>query len=238
MKSGGRRFLRGGACTVLTVFLAGAAHNAGASDFYFYFDNVFSAVEVSAPAGPPPWVDAHFQDVTPGTVLLTLDNLGLSGAEFLSELYVNLSTAFDPASLDFTYVGSSGSFTLPAISAAANGYKADGDGYYDVGFAFETGHGSAERFDAGESVTYEISGIPGLVATDFIAGSEMGGGAGTWYAAAHIQGIGSSSSSVWASPLGVTPVPEPSGGALLVLGLSVGLWPGRRLLPFFCRHRV
>jgi hypothetical protein len=207
--------------------------SAGASDFYFYFNNIFSAGGVSAPAGPAPWIDAHFQDVSPGTVRLTVDNLGLGSGEFVSQLYLNLNTADNPGSLVFNRVASSGAFTLPAIyHQTANAYKAGGDGYYDIEFAFSTANNTARRFNESDSVTYQITGIPGLVAADFIYGSAPGGGAGAWFAATHIQGICSGAGSVWASPLQITPVPEPAAGALLVL--SAGLWRGRRSVARWC----
>jgi hypothetical protein len=200
------------------------ATRANASDFHLYFNNVFSASGVTAPAGPGPWIDVLVQDVTPGTVRVTLSDVGLSSGEFVSDIFLNLNTADSPGSLFFSQVATSGNFSSPVISQMANTYKADGDGYYDIDLAFATANDMMQRFDGTDSVTYQITGIAGLTASDFAFTSEEGGGTGTWYAAAHIQGIGSGS--VWASPTGITPVPEPATVALLAL--SAGLCLGRR----------
>jgi hypothetical protein len=197
------------------------------ADFHLYVNNVFSSSGVSAPGGPAPWVDAFFQDVTPGTVRLTLSDVGLSSGEFISEFYFNLNPADNPSDLAINYVMSSGSFTLPTILQQADHFQADGDGKYDVNLSFATSGSGMQRFDGTDSVTYLITGITNLMASDFLYGSAHGGGTGMWYAAAHIQGIdsGSGTGSVWAAPLDYTPVPEPSTALLLVL--SAGLWYGR-----------
>src|SRR2546423_610516 len=61
--------------------------NAAATGFVYQFNNAFSG---GAPGGPAPWVDATFQD-TANAVLLTVNNLGLTGGEFLDALYLNIN---------------------------------------------------------------------------------------------------------------------------------------------------
>jgi hypothetical protein len=214
----------------LLVILIGIAlfsptKSSAASGITYQFDNEFSSG--TPPAGPAPWITATIQTVTPGTVQLTVANNGLLGSEFVSGFYLNLNTNFNPLNLSISYVSSSGSFLVPSVGSGTielgtDSFKADGDGKYDVLFDFSTVSGST--FGAGESVTYQISGISGLVADDFVYLSAPNGGHGPFYAAAHVQGIGPTGGlSGWVEPsLGaqVLQVPEPACGVLL--GLSVG----------------
>jgi hypothetical protein len=167
-------------------------------------------------------VSADIQDVTPGTVDLTINTSGLQGTEFVSDFFLNFNPNLDPKNLTFTLLSSTGSFTDPTISLGANQFKADGDGFYDIDLGFATSHGST--FTVGDSITYQITDS-GIDADSFDYTSVMGGGAGTYLAAAHVQSIGSDgSSSAW-----IAPVPEPATGALLAL--AAGLWfGGRRLI--------
>jgi len=148
----------------------------------------------SAPAGTAPWVVVTISDIGSGSVKLTLSNQGLIDNEFTSE--VNLNVARDYiGKLAFQQDNDSqlGSFALPTIGQSEDRYKPDGDGRFDIQFAFETA--KDKRFGAGESVTYIVTSTdPGLDATDFNLTSTPGGGAGTYHAAAHIQGIGEDSS--------------------------------------------
>ena len=205
---------------LLSPFKSNAATGIG-----YNFDNEFSSG--TPPAGLGPWITATIQTVTPGTVQLTVANSGLIGSEFISGLYLNLNTNFNPLNLSISYVSSVGSFTIPSIGAGTiergtDSFKADGDGKYDVLFDFSTVSGST--FGAGESITYQISGIAGLTANDFVYLSAPNGGHGPFFAAAHVQGIGADGSlSGWVEPsLGAQPIllPEPSSAALL--GLSLG----------------
>ena len=192
---------------------------ARAGDVVYQFGNIITG---TAPAGPAPWVDALFEDVTPGTVRLTISNVGLTGSETEDMVYFNLNPSLVPTSLSFTYVGSSGSFDLPAISGSANAYKADGDGYFDIMFAFST-DGQDHRFRAGQSVTYLISDIPTLTVADFGYLSFDGGGAGQFYTAAHIQQIGGQYSGWLGSSVG-TLVSEPSSTVFCLLAGSLVLY--------------
>jgi hypothetical protein len=216
---------------VLLFTLAGMAllsptKSSAASGIQYLFDNEFSSG--TPPAGTAPWIAATIQTVTPGTVLLTVANNGLVGSEFVSGFYLNLNPNFNALNLSIEYVSSSGSFTIPSVGSGTiergtDSFKADGDGKYDVLFDFSTSSGTT--FGSGNSVTYQISGIPGLVADDFVYLSAPNGGHGPFYSAAHVQGIGPGGGlSGWVDPsLGaqVFPVPEPSCGVLL--GLSAGL---------------
>jgi hypothetical protein len=215
--------------TGLTVIVIGMAllpaKSSAASGITYQFDNEFSSG--TPPAGPAPWITATIQTVTPGTVQLTIANNGLLGSEFVSGFYLNLNTNFNPLNLSISYVSSAGSFLIPSIASGTielgtDSFKADGDGKYDVLFDFSTVTGST--FGAGESITYQISGISGLDANDFVYLSAPNGGHGPFYAAAHVQGIGADGGfSGWVEPsLGAQPflVPEPSSSVLVTLGLG------------------
>jgi hypothetical protein len=220
-----RLFLNAFTIALIVVALLSPTKSSAASGITYQFDNEFSSG--TPPAGPAPWVTATIQTVTPGTVLLTVANNGLVGSEFVSGFYLNLNPNFNPLNLSISYVSSSGSFLVPAVGSGTielgtDSFKADGDGKYDVLFDFSTVSGNT--FGAGESITYQISGISGLVADDFVYLSAPNGGHGPFYAAAHVQGIGPIGAfSGWVEPsLGAQPilVPEPTSAALLAL--SVG----------------
>jgi hypothetical protein len=217
-----------GTSVVLTAWFCSPTANA--SGIIYQFDDVFSfSGSASSPAGPGPWVDATLQDTANG-VLLTVNNPGLSGGEFLSELYLNINPADNVNSLTFTPQGGTSGVSAPTIQTGEDGYKADGDGKYDILFSFATSNPG--RFGAGDSLTYLIAGIAGLSSGDFEYKSTPAGGHGPFFGAAHIQGIAgeTGSDSVWIDPsLGpeITPVPEPAPMALLAG--SLGLWAVWRL---------
>ncbi len=188
--------------------------------------------EATPPVGVAPWLTVTFDDMnTPGTVEMTLATTNLTGTEFVRELDINLNTAYDPASaLSFSAPAKIGTFANPTISQLLNGFKADGDGKYDVKFAFSTGGGASGRFGVGESVKYTITGIgPAaglLVATDFAFLSEPDGGHGPFLVAAHVQGIGAGGDdSGWITH----GIPEPATGCLLVLSCLGFLLQRKRL---------
>jgi len=124
-------------------------------------------------------------------------------------------------------------------SLGLNAFKADGDGKYDILFQFA--QTPANSFTSGEHLTYLISGIGGMTASDFVYLSMPAGGHGPFFSAIHMQGIGSTgvtdtgSLSGWVSPSDVTivPVPEPTVAAfaLVLAGLAGGrAWLRRRFV--------
>ena len=208
-----------------------------ATGIIYQFDTPFPADP--SPAAPAPWITADFESVS-GGVNLTISAVGLTGSEFASELYFNLdpSLGLDQSSLTFNETASSGSFSAPTISQAAgdNNYKADGDGKYDFRFSFGTASGTT--FGSGDTLTYFISGIPGLAAGSFAFLSEPAGGSGPFYAAAHIQAL-TGSLSTWIEPGGgpaISPIPEPEPVAFL--GVSVMFLAAFRLRVLMLRKRA
>jgi len=207
---------------------------ATASGILFQFDTAFPTDP--NPGGSAPWVDAIFQDVSPGTVLLTITNVQMVAGEFIAGngsganggLFFNLNTNLGAGNLIFDFDTSSGSFSTPAISTGTNSFQADGDGQCDILFDFATSSG---RFVGGDSITYRITGISTLTAADFACLSAPGGGSGPFYAAAHVQGL-SGGNSTWIEPSQATlvPVPEPTTTVSCLLGLAalVCSWRLRR----------
>lgn len=184
------------------------------------YDAEFSGAQ--APGGATPWIIATFDDYdTQGSVRLTVSTGGLATGETVDSLYFNLDGTLDPAQLSFAYLNSSSAPSATGIQTGINAYKADGDGKYDILMQFPTGSG----FDAGETLTYNITGISTLTAASFMFLSQPAGGHGPFYAAAHVQnttGAGNGGSG-WIAPtdamLALTTVPLPPSGWLL--GASV-----------------
>lgn len=207
-------------------FLIGLGALAVASSLHAAIITYDMAIEFSgatAPAGAGPWMRFTIADTAPDTVSVKIDNIGLVGTEFVSGAYLNLNPALNPASLNFSLPVQVGSFALPSIDKAVNAYKADGDGFFDIRFNFA--NANSQRFGVGESVTYTVTGISGLNATDFDFLSVNGPPDKNGFpAAAHVLSIGlDGEDSGW-----VTVVPEPASMSLLALGM----------LPLLRRRRV
>jgi hypothetical protein len=118
----------------------------------------------------------------------------------------------DPDDLVFTRLSTIGTMDDPTIQTGADGYKADGDGFFDI--CFEFANGNLDRFDPGESVVYSVTGIAALTAASFdfaCSGSDSG-----FHSAAHVQGIEpDGKNSGWVT------APEPSTLAVLAIGAAV-----------------
>jgi len=173
------------------------------------------------PAGQPPWLTATFDDAgSPGSVQLTLEATNLVNEEFIRYWYFNLDPAMDPGALVFAKVSTIGTVDDPTIQTAADGYKANGDGDYDIAFEFTKAQ-SAGRFGPGEAVTYSLTGIAELTAGSFDFPSA--GKSGGLPTAAHVQGIEpDGNNSGWVS------VPEPTTLGVLAVGTAVLLRRRRR----------
>lgn len=184
-------------------------------------DFTFSGTSPSSPTTP--WSNARYQDNGDGSVNLTLTNPNLTGTENAVGIYLNFNPALDVTKLQFSVVSSSGSFTLPSSpSLGENGFKADGDGFYDILINFASGGNTSQTFVHGDSLTYKINYTSAISASDFEYKSAMGGGAGTYYAAAHVQNTGAGNGSGWIGATNFVVVPEASTGIAVGLFLAFG----------------
>ena len=219
--------LRPGSVFAGIFVLSFASLNCESAQYVFDFNHVFGG---TSPASlTTPWIEAEFSDISPGVVSLTVSNLHLSGTENVDALYFNLSPSLNPNSLAFSYQNGAGKFKTPDITQGTNAFKAGGDGKYDLLFSFTTGMTDNQRFNSGESMTYFISGIPGLSAADFTYLSAPDGGAGPFFAAAHVQRLGAGSLSGWVATDMISPVVVPEPNASLLFSLLIAIWLGIRL---------
>jgi hypothetical protein len=205
---------------VQVLVLTAAAMAPAFGDVVFNLNYEFSGAQ--SPQGPAPWLTATFSDVSTGIVQLEMSTAGLINQEFVSEWFFNLNTSYNPSNLVITHVSSDVTAETVLKSASqstnTNKLKADGDGYFDFGFEFYTS--GVNKFVAGKTSIYTISGIPNLKETDFLFVSAPGGGNGSWHSAAHVQGIGATGGgSGWIGPT-TAAVSEPS--PYLAYGLALG----------------
>lgn len=168
------------------------------------------------PAGPTPWLTVTTSQTGLDEVVIELITSNLSGDEFISEWFMNLDPAMDVTQLSFTFLGQTGAFILPTIGQTTNGFKADGDGFFDIRLTFDSSGTNEHRFTAGDSLRYSVSGS-GLLASSFVFLSSPDGGDGPFYSAAHVNATGAGGlESRW-----IAAVPEPSSALLLIAGAGL-----------------
>ena len=228
-----RKFYSGLAASLVAAGVLTTAFNSRA-DVSFGLNYEFSGgTPPSSSAGP--WVTVSYANIA-GGVQLTMSAANLTGNEFIGALFINLNPALNPLNLSITRDTSSGAgnVTTPLVLQFPNGFKADGDGFYDVAFGFQLLPG-AGRFGAGDSIVFDITGIPGLTAADFNYTSTPGGGNGVYDAAADILDTGRGGyGSGWIGNSGGNttggPVPEPT--MMVVLGsfIAFGAYLKRRIV--------
>jgi hypothetical protein len=129
------------------------------------------------------------------------------------EWCLNLDPAFNPTNLVFTNPVKTGTFDDPAVSTGT-AYSADGDGLYDIQFAFDHTGNASKNFGAGESIEYTVtlSSSGTLTASSFDFLSTPAGGHGPYPTAAHVLSIGEDAKGGWIT------VPEPASALLLFAG--------------------
>ena len=165
-----------------------------------------------SPVGDPaPWLQATFTDITNG-VLLKMEAVNLTHAEWVKEWYFNFDETKNVNDLVFAYQSGIKAF---AVNRKKSQLQADGDGVFDFKFQFPTK--KSDRFGLGSTSIYLITGIDGLNIYDFDFLSEVNGGQGIFASAAHVGSIGEGAEgSGW---IGTTPVPEPASIFCLGTGL-------------------
>lgn len=219
--------------TLGIFFMVALAPASQASIVTFNYNQVISGSGLTSGST---WLKAVFNDGgSSGAVTLTMSTPGLVGSQNVSGMYFNIDPTLNSSlnNLSFTYLsGSSSGPAASSVSVGNNAFKADGDGRYDILFSFPTGSG----FNANETVTYQITGIPSLTAQSFnylsACGSPSCTGPGNFYAAAHVQNTsGGSSEWVGSNAGSVTAVPEANIWAMMVVGLgALGLRLRRKRL--------
>ena len=201
------------------IALAFQVNAARADSVTFDLNYEFSGAD--EPAGPIPWLRATFADIV-GGVQLTMSALNLTPNEYVQKWLFNLDPALNPAALTFTHL----SGQAATVSSGTNAHKSAGAASFDLLFEFPN---SGDRFTAGETSVYKISGA-GVTAASFDYGS-FGGSKGPLSSAAHIAAIGANGQgSGWIADGdggdpsgGISSVPEPGSLALISIGSLLAL---------------
>ncbi len=225
--------------TCLLVLAAGVS-SAQADILTIPMTVTYSGVAPSGPKSPVPWIHAYLNDSEQnGTLRLWIEALGLVDSEFVSNVYLNLDSAYDVTQLQFSqFAVATGQADEPTVSLGQDAFKAGGGGRYDIELSFTTSNAQqgARRFGAGEKLSFLV-GMGGqfLTLDAFFISGTPDGGHGPFIAAAHIQGIGpDAEDSAWIShgeteeeAPAIVPAPEPFTSSLLIAGAG-GLLARRR----------
>lgn len=187
-----------------------------------YLDQVFSDGS-TPPSTSAPWLEVVVSDTGFNTVRIDLICRNLGTGEYISEWYLNLNPALDPANLVFSTPTKTGSFDLIGLNTGTDFHKVDGDGYFDIEVVFDPSSedGGIHRFTNGDQVSYSVSHTGGVIdSSSFSFLSAPSGLYGPYYSAAHVNATpDGGTGSAW-----LAAVPEPSATLSLLLGL--GVWLG------------
>jgi hypothetical protein len=170
------------------------------------------------PAGSLPWLTVVTTDIGPNVVYVEFKASNLTGSEYVSEWFLNVDPSLDVSQLSFTLQSQTGSFIVPVVEKLTDGFKADGDGFFDIRLTFDSSGTNVHRFSADDSITYSVSSTGGTVlSSSFSFLSAPGGGDGPFYSAAHVNSTGVGGlESRW-----IAAVPEPSAALLALAGAGL-----------------
>ena len=207
---------------VLLVAGMGLCPTTARADFTVFLGHEFSGA--TAPSGSGPWLRADIDQNGTNKVRFTLTTLLTSSSEFVSKWAFNLDPSLNAASLGVAAFDVA-DITGLGLTLDTDGFKADGDGDFDI--LFEFGNGD---FTKDESIILDFT-LAGLVAEDFEFPSVDGPDGKTGFvSAAHVQGIDDPGcaaddpfcESGWiAGGTDVVPIPAP--GALVLAAMGIGL---------------
>lgn len=174
------------------------AFGASATELTFEYNIEFSGA--TPPAGTAPWLRATFDDFGGvGTVQLTMEAIGLTDDEFVSQWYFNFEPTLN-AALYLPTPTANPNVQWNSIGAGNDAFQADGDGLYDFLINFAPPPGGDARFQDGESFVLTFTGAS-ITANSFNYLSTPAGGNGPFLSAAHVQGIGpNANDSGWVAP--------------------------------------
>jgi len=170
------------------------------------------------PDGPPPWLEASYDQTGPNTVTLTLTS-HLSGTDVLWGLEDSSAAVGWAFYLDQPLAGIS--CRSGTCGNSNSGFDASGFDTGPVGGLFNLGFGwdRFEPFGALDSAVYDLTFTSAMITFPFDAGR------GTdLFSVAQVQGLGSGNGSGWivAAPVPF-PVPEPEEFGLFGLGVLIVL---------------
>jgi hypothetical protein len=211
------------ACSAIAGIIAlCASASVSAAVVTFEYDINFGTGSV---VGPSPWMTVTFDDGgSAGSVDLTIQLEASLGTGDINQLYFNLNPVLDATQLNFARTGGTGPTASNIdILLGTDAFQADGDGIYDIYMEFPPPPGQqAARFNAGEFLTFQITGIASLTADDFNFLAEVGGSNGPFYSAAQAIDV-VNGESTW-----IAAVPVPA--AVWLFGSALGAlgWTARR----------
>ncbi|GAB4279398.1 MAG: hypothetical protein Kow0092_35180 [Deferrisomatales bacterium] len=127
-----------------------------------------------------------------GGVLLTFSALGLAGeGEKVKDWYLNFAAPLGVSVEDLRFEHVAG--PAAEVEVEADGFKAGGQGRFDIRFEWPRGAHDPDGFRPGDEAVYAIRGPAGVAADGFLAVSfseKKGEDSLALYSAAHILGIG------------------------------------------------
>ena len=188
-----KKIFRLPALSAAALLAAVAASSVQAAVVTFFYDQSFGTVP---PAGSAPYATSTLDDEgTLGSVILTMSVAATVDTADVTAMYFNLDPSLDPDSLIFNRISGTGptdqnTDIITPATANPNELRAGSDGFYDILFDFPPPPGQqAARFNAGENLVYEISGIAGLTADSFNFFADPGPGstAGPFLSVARFQ---------------------------------------------------